>query len=67
MAKSIRSKRKIKMRNEKRKKVYGPKEMERLKGILGLDKPKDEQEMTDLVTGMGTNYQFGSRNMVFRP
>ena len=49
MAKSLRSKRRRKMRSIKREK-YGKKELERLKGIL--DKAKDQDvEMKDLYTG----------------
>ena len=50
MAKSIRSKRKRKMRNIKREK-YGKREVERLKGIIEAAKNKDE-EMTELYTGI---------------
>ena len=49
MAKSIRSKRKRKMRNIKREK-YGKREVERLKGIIEAAKNQD-QEMTELYTG----------------
>ena len=49
MAKSIRSKRKRKMRAIKRKK-NAPKELAKLKKILGLDGEQDA-EMQELYTG----------------
>ena len=52
MAKSMKSKVKKKMRNLKRQKVYGPKEMARLKKLVetsGLNEVTKDEEM---VTGM---------------
>ena len=54
MAKSIRSKRKRKMRNIKREK-YGKREVERLKGIIEAAKNQDE-EMTELYTGINHHF-----------
>ena len=56
MAKSIRSKRKRKMRNIKREK-YGKKELERLKGILETAQ-KQDVEMKDLYTGSAVILSF---------